>query len=290
MTFIIASGVGSTFDTNVVTGVDGLLKAYSENFTASKVTLDWLGMTGSYDAQGVFYADTIFAFNGEAVSSGTLFFPYNVSECDPWGNLYRYEGAYLNGTKTNWPVYLDTETEIVRGFYNFTVEKDGSYTLEPVDYKYGWATVRHMNEKYWIDVTNGADGYDASNAVVVDLRVGAALEEVDSIADLSDLYYDNYNDYHNYKVKLAFTVSGNNVGVIYVLDAGFENATLVKLSDTLGLTLAGTLLGTMASISAPPSTSTCTTITSPLLASTLLISTVALPRVRWSPSMSMMMA
>ena len=233
VTFIIASGVGSTFDTNVVTGVDGLLKAYSENFTASKVTLDWLGMTGSYDAQGVFYADTIFAFNGEAVSSGTLFFPYNVSECDPWGNLYRYEGAYLNGTKTNWPVYLDTETEIVRGFYNFTVEKDGSYTLEPVDYKYGWATVRHMNEKYWIDVTNGADGYDASNAVVVDLRVGAALEEVDSIADLSDLYYDNYNDYHNYKVKLAFTVSGNNVGVIYVLDAGFENATLVKLSDTL---------------------------------------------------------
>src|SRR5699024_9254296 len=82
VTFIIASGVGDTFDTDVVTGVDNLLAKYSELFPAGTVTLNWLGMTGSYDAQGVFYANTVFAFTGATVSSGTLFFPKDLGATD----------------------------------------------------------------------------------------------------------------------------------------------------------------------------------------------------------------
>ena len=238
VTFILASGVGSTFDTEVITGVDNLLAYFSEDYAVHTVTLSWLAMTGAYDAQGVFYADTIFAFTGATVSSGTLFYPTDVNDYDVIGGLNRFEGGYLNGTKTNWPVYLNGQTSIKRGFYTFNVDANGVYTLDDVNHEYGWSTVMHKGSKYWINVSDTTapttEGYDASNAVVVDLRTGPAIEEVDTIADLSDLYYDNYNDYHGYKVKLAFTVNADNtVGVIYVLDEGFEGTTTVSLSDAM---------------------------------------------------------
>ena len=236
VTFIIASGIGSTFDTKVITGVDNLLAYFSDNYTVDSVNLTALGMTGAYDAQDVFHADTIFAYKGAVVTSGTLFFPYNVDECDDIGALYRYEGGYLNGTKVNWPVYLDNDDGIVRGFYTFDVDvATNEYTLTKVtDYKYGMSSVVKVGSSYYVGVGGVANAtYNASEAIVVDLRVGAALGEVDSIADLSDLYYDDYNDYHESSVLLAFTYSGNNVSVIYVLDAGFNYQAVLSLSTEL---------------------------------------------------------
>ena len=244
VTFVIASGVGSSFDTETVTGVDGLLEYYSDDFTANSVILNSLGMTGSYDAQGVFYADTIFAYTGATVTSGTLFFPTDLDtdDMDPLSDYHWYvEGGILNGTDTNYPITIDGDvrTHIERGFYSFSVNNAGVTTLTSLAHEFGPNMVIHSegSSVYYISPDDGVTSYNASNAVVVDLRSGALNEEVDSISELADLYYANDNEYHTYRVNIAYVPSsftdGASVSVIYVLDDGWEYNARFILSDEL---------------------------------------------------------
>ena len=238
VTFIIASGVGSTFDTEVITGVDNLLAKYSELFPANSVTLEWLGMTGYYDDQDVFYANTIFAFTGATISSGTIFFPYDLYEndMDPLGGgLYRAEGGILNGSEEKFDITVNRR-HIERGFYTFTVDPNGLTSLNDTDYHYGPNTVIHQegSSLYYVSPDNGVTEYNVSNAKVIDLRLAAEWGEVDTVADLSDLYFKNTTMYDYYRVNLAYAYSAgsNVVSVIYVLDDGFENNVIFTLGDT----------------------------------------------------------
>ena len=239
VTFIIANNRGSKLEKEEYTGIDEMLAAYSTKYPVGAITLRNLAVTGHFDAQGTFYADVIFAFDGaESVSSGLLFYPENV-EADVYpGNLYRFEGGYINGTANkDFSVIRESNATITRGFYTFTVDNAGVWTLtESNSYDYTKVTVRPVSDtKMYITSNNtGIEREVLSDAKIVDLRSGAAAGEVDTIKELSDLYYKNNNEYHNAKVILAYTWDASNkINVIYVLDAGLYRSTEVKLSDAL---------------------------------------------------------
>lgn len=238
VTFIIANDRGSKLTIEKYTGTEEMLAAYSENYPVAAITLRNLAVTGHFDDQGTFYADVIFAFDGaESVSSGTLFYPENVTADVYPGGLYRFEGGYMNGTEfLSDSVIRNTNATITRGFYTFTVNNAGVWTLtESRDYEYTKVTVRPVSDtKMYITSNNtGVEREVLAEAKIVDLRSGAGTE-VDTIKELSDLYYKNNNEYHNAKVILAYTWDASNkVNVIYVLDAGLYRSTEVKLSDEL---------------------------------------------------------
>ena len=171
------------------------------------------------------------------MSSGTLFYPENVTADVYPGGLYRFEGGYMNGTEfLSDSVIRNTNATITRGFYTFTVNSAGVWTLtESNAYEYTRVTVRPVSDtKMYITSNNtGVEREVLADAKIVDLRSGAGTD-VDSIKELSDLYYKNNNEYHNAKVILAYTWDASNkVNVIYVLDAGLYRSTEVKLSDEL---------------------------------------------------------
>ena len=238
VTFIIANDRGSKLSIEKYTGTEEMLAAYSKNYPVAAITLRNLAVTGHFDAQGTFYADVIFAFDGaESVSSGTLFYPENVTADVYPGGLYRFEGGYMNGTEfLSDSVIRNTNATITRGFYTFTVNSAGVWTLtESKAYEYTKVTVRPVSDtKMYITSNNtGIEREVLADAKIVDLRSGAGTD-VDTIKELSDLYYKNNNEYHNAKVILAYTWDASNkINVIYVLDAGLYRSTEVKLSDAL---------------------------------------------------------
>ena len=242
VTFIIASGIGSTFDTVSYTGVSGLLNGMSDKFPVSNVSLENIAFTGHFDAQGTFYADVIFAFEGTALNSGIMFFPDNVS-ADPTGmpGYYSFTGGYINGTESELSILRNTNAQIIRGFYSFTYDVDSNlYNLTALnrinDYEYSKVTVRQVGSKTYIDPTDppSRERDVASEYVIIDLRAAAAWGEVDTVDDLADLYYQDDNTYHNDKLILAYTWNAaGDINVIYVMDAGMYTTYTVTLSQDL---------------------------------------------------------
>ena len=214
VTFIIANNRGSKLSIEKYTGTEEMLAAYSENYPVAAITLRNLAVTGHFDDQGTFYADVIFAFDGaESVSSGTLFYPENVTADVYPGGLYRFEGGYMNGTEfLSDSVIRNTNATITRGFYTFTVNSAGVWTLtESNAYEYTRVTVRPVSDtKMYITSNNtGVEREVLADAKIVDLRSGAGTD-VDSIKELSDLYYKNNNEYHNAKVIIKAEAMGQD--------------------------------------------------------------------------------
>ena len=116
------------------------------------------------------------------------------------------------------------------------MDPNGLTSLINTTYHYGPNTVIHQegSSLYYVSPDNGVTEYNVSNAKVIDLRLAAEWGEVDTVADLSDLYFKNTTMYDDYKVNLAYAyIAGSNVvSVIYVLDDGFENNVIFTLGDT----------------------------------------------------------
>ena len=231
--FHIVDSWGSALEVDSYTGVDALLEAYR----ARSVTMRNLAITGYFDAQGTFYATTIFAFDGQAAQSQMLFFPASVNVFDtitlPDGTganqVNRFFGVYQNGEELTSGIRVSTAVRnIDRGFYWYSV-LDGVYTLipaEPIDqFIYDEVTVRVTpnGTVYFEPVDDPAEERRVlPEAKILDMRAVDPDDKIDTVDALSDFYYDNNGDYHEIKLQVAYTWNEDGlVDVIYVVDQAY---------------------------------------------------------------------
>ena len=231
--FHIVDSWGSALEVDSYTGVDALLEAYS----ARSVTMRNIAATGYFDAQGTFYATTIFAFDGQAAQSQMLFFPASVNVFDtitlPDGTganqVNRFFGVYQNGEELTSGIRVSTAVRnIDRGFYWYSV-LDGVYTLipaEPIDqFIYDEVTVRVTpnGTVYFEPVDDPAEERRVlPEAKILDMRAVDPDDKIDTVDALSDFYYDNNGDYHEIKLQVAYTWNEDGlVDVIYVVDQAY---------------------------------------------------------------------
>ena len=239
--FHIVDSWGSALEVDSYTGVDALLEAYS----ARSVTMRNLAVTGYFDAQGTFYATTIFAFDGQAAQSQMLFFPALVDEFDvvtlPDGTganrVNRFFGVYQNGEELTGGIRVNRNvTWIDPGFYWYSV-LDGVYTLipaEPIDqFIYDEVNVRVTpnGTVYFEPVDNPAEERRVlPEAKILDMRAVDPDDKIDTVDALSDFYFDNYSDYRDVQLQIAYTWNEDGlVDVIYVVDQAYGR---IYVSDT----------------------------------------------------------
>ena len=239
--FHIVDSWGSALEVDSYTGVDALLEAYS----ARSVTMRNLAVTGYFDAQGTFYATTIFAFDGQAAQSQMLFFPALVDEFDvvtlPDGTganrVNRFFGVYQNGEELTGGIRVNRDvTWIDPGFYWYSV-LDGVYTLipaEPIDqFIYDEVNVRVTpnGTVYFEPVDNPAEERRVlPEAKILDMRAVGPDDKIDTVDALSDFYFDNYSDYRDVQLQIAYTWNEDGlVDVIYVVDQAYGR---IYVSDT----------------------------------------------------------
>ena len=228
----VASDRGTDLTVTPYDGVDDMIEKLSDGFTAKAVYLENIIVSGSYDpSTDAFYADTIFAFEAATASSGYLFLPESISagaldsETITAGQVWRFEGAYLNGSSVSDWIYVDSNNGYDRGFYNFTVTNN-VYHLEKaepiVDYIYDQVNVyKHpTNSAFYFDpVSEGATRLVSSEATIVELREEAGKLIVDSVESLDDFWYSDYSDYANALLQVGYTWDANGVvDVIYVVN------------------------------------------------------------------------
>ena len=219
-------------------------------YDANSMIMRNLAVTGYFDAQGTFYATTIFAFAGQMAVNQMVFLPDNITVFDTVthvnGNqtttrVQSFDNAYLNGEALKTRIKLDpngmgTLTQLNKGFYWYTV-LDGLYTLIPatpyVDFVYDQVTVRRTpNGTMYFDPDQTIFGWDnempvLADAKIVDLRAIDPDDKIDSIDALSDFYYDNNGDYHDARLQVAYTWNENGqIDVIYVVDQAYGRITV----------------------------------------------------------------
>ena len=231
--FHIVDSWGSALEVDSYTGVDALLEAYS----ARSVTMRNIAATGYFDAQGTFYATTIFAFDGQAAQSQMLFFPALVDEFDvvtlPDGTganrVNRFFGVYQNGEELTGGIRVNRDvTWIDPGFYWYSV-LDGVYTLipaEPIDqFIYDEVNVRVTpnGTVYFEPVDNPAEERRVlPEAKILDMRAVDPDDKIDTVDALSDFYFDNYSDYRDVQLQIAYTWNEDGlVDVIYVVNQAY---------------------------------------------------------------------
>lgn len=221
VTFIIATGVGDTLDTQTYYGVADLLSDYASSDGTTSISMYNLAVTcvttgGSED----YSASVIFAFP-QSTQGGIIYFPTTVTT-NMWvrsANGWEYTGGYLNGTKTQPTViYANKPTQdIAAGFYTFSIDTANHYTLIPLNTSVttnGTNLVKIGGDKAWIEVGGEDRLVSDEGTVVIDLRDPTEEFLCDSVADL--LVGDN-NHFYAENLKLAMTWTGRNIDVIYVI-------------------------------------------------------------------------
>ena len=228
--FHVVDSWGSALDVDSYTGVDALLEAYR----ARSVTMRNLAITGYFDAQGTFYATTIFAFDGQAGQSQMLFFPASVNVFDtitlPDGTganrVNRFFGVYQNGEELTSGIRVSTAVRSIdRGFYWYSV-LDGVYTLIPASpwtqFIYDEVNVRVTpnGTVYFEPVDDPAEERRVlPEAKILDMRTVDPDDKIDTVDALSDFYFANYSDYRDVQLQIAYTWNEDGlVDVIYVVD------------------------------------------------------------------------
>ena len=185
--FIIATGSGSSINTETYTGVNELLSSYSE---ALGVPVTQLNLTRAIaiveqGENGNWYATTIFAFDdAEQAIGGYAFFPTAVDDGPEGGwsvrdNFYYYEFAYLNGAENDTRIKVDEASALnveAPGFYSYTIDiETGYFTLTRVQnivVDSVSTQVESDGSEYY--VANGDQGRYSftDDTVVVDLTTG----------------------------------------------------------------------------------------------------------------------
>ena len=234
----VASDRGNDLTVTPYDGVDDMIEKLSDGFTAKEVYLENIAVSGSYDpSTDAFYADTIFAFEAATASSGYLFLPEDINSAalndEALGNgLYRFEGAYLNGSAVSRWITVDSNDGYGKGFYNFTVT-NGVYSLTaaaPItDYIYDTVKVyKHPTNNMFVfdPVHEGVERQVSSEATIVELREEAGKLIVDSVESLDDFWYSDYSDYANALLQVGYTWDANGVvDVIYVINQKYGELT-----------------------------------------------------------------
>ena len=234
----VASDRGNDLTVTPYDGVDDMIEKLSDGFTAKAVYLENIIVSGSYDpSTDAFYADTIFAFEAATASSGYLFLPEDITSAalndEALGNgLFRFEGAYLNGSAKDTWITVDSNDGYGKGFYNFTVT-NGVYHLEEaepiVDYIYDTVKVyKHPTNNMFVfdPVHEGVERQVSSEATIVELREEAGKLIVDSVESLDDFWYSDYSDYANALLQVGYTWNASGVvDVIYVVNQKYGTVT-----------------------------------------------------------------
>ena len=231
--FFVADGSGSKLTITPYDSLAAMLAAYPNG----NVQFDTTAITVYTSATGNYAGQVVFAYMGTATSSGSnLFLPstldandYTVSKVGgktiyTYNNVFYLNGALLSSVTTDQAPYTFTSA----GFYNFTV-KNGLWSLTS---QANDAYVVLGNIKTAVDanylVVGQARTPISSNVVVVDLRAGAkgTASEIKDITGLISQYYDT-------SISMAYTVYGNAVNVIYVLDQGWQETTTISLGSAM---------------------------------------------------------
>ena len=232
VTYYIASYRGSKLVVDEYTGNAELIEAYQKKYDYDIDTVSLTNVAAVIDNNGSNYTATvIFAWDGVAtVSGGIVFFPYGVDKNDynytDSGLLYAM--GYVNGEKGETRIYVSDELELEPGFYTYTInDKTGKYELDKYtgnDLFFSDSAEAEADDdydKFWID-----DIEVNSDAMVVDTRKVAADEKVDTVDELIELVYGDYNESPEPKaIDVAYQVQGGKIVLVYVVDMNNINVT-----------------------------------------------------------------
>ena len=230
--FVIARATGSNLTVTTYTGVADLLANYGP-VAASSVTLGTtqgsVGVVATYttNAAGTREVTTIFSVEG-TYWSRYLFIPYNIAAADgAWANelgfggtIWVYENAgYVNGNAVN--VAASAPTSYERGFYAYTVDRDGYYRLAPVlpnEWAYEDEDIRLVGSTYYQVNKAGTRIAFASDVVILDVRSQVLAGKEDAIKTLPNLY-DNFSKDYATPVQFAYTFNTDGtIAVLYIVD------------------------------------------------------------------------
>ena len=235
VTFIIATGAGSTLDIKSYEGVSALIDAYDYNYPVSEIKLSDVCVTVVESLAGNDAAVVVFAHDAGIVRGGYVFFPEDISASE-WDGLtdsvYKFDIAYLNGSDEYETFYVDADHvnafNINAGFYSYTLDANtgNAISLDPI-YTYIVDSTDELRadsdgDKVWL---NGS--LVPADVPVVDLRPES---DIDSVDDLADFLYNNYNDDVPIDI-LYFVNASNKVEVIYVIDVKAVNWTVTAKEE-----------------------------------------------------------
>ena len=236
VTFVIASNKGNSLVVDKYEGLAALLSAYNTKYNTGLSSATFYNVVMSVTNNGTNYAaSTVFAFDSNYnLSGGVLFFPVNVSAND-WirdltVNGYKYTGVgYLNGSADASEITVAAAKAYDRGFYTYTVDAYGRFTLSPYtaysyvarDYK-----MTNIGERYWLNDGSTEREIDTANVKIIDLRDVSKPMAIEDLKSL--LNYDNVSE------TLAYTWNAaGKIDVIYVINSGLVNTVKVNLSNAL---------------------------------------------------------
>ena len=232
--FVVATGTG----TKVTIATYNSLAEMLSKYPGSSVQFDNTALTVYKSATGNMACNVVFGYLGTYTASGSgLFLPKTIDN-DHWyaervnGTVvYSYNGFYLNGA----PVTVYTSnveaTNMLAGFYKFSVT-DGMWTVTrdtTVKNYLGLASLITVSGGYMFRLENGSEVAVADEPAVVDLRAGAAgtAAEIKNMAELEDRYLEQ-------TIRVAYTTNAaGKIDVIYILDAGTYNNVSIKVDSSL---------------------------------------------------------
>ncbi len=239
--FIVATGKGTSADSETVVGLDNLLDAVGDA-ASSSILLANMAVTYEITEYGNKNITKIFVPNF-VFRSTYLFVPHTIDGPDYREEMasgaigYHYtDGIYLNGTNEEVNVVLRNDKSIARGFYSYTVDADGFYALakvHPDEWNYENQNIgrRGSSTYYQWSAEDGKEYVFADDVIVFDARSGVP-EEVDAISALKDLIYGQ-QDPKEPLAQLAYTFNGNgDIAVVYITD---ENLGGVGMTIANGL-------------------------------------------------------
>ena len=243
--FVVVRNNGTDLVVDVYNGVADLLANYGP-VAASSVTFGGprtSGVVASYSVNSTQTNEVSVIFSVEGTYwSRYLFIPYDIEATDgnwaaetTWGGrVFAYEDAgYVNGVQVD--IAANSTTDYERGFYAYTVDRNGYYWLAPVlpnEWAYEDANIVSYGAagaKTYFQVNKSGDRVRfASNAVILDVRSQVLAGNVDAVTSLEGLY-DNFADFMNATVQFAYTFNTDlEIAVLYIVDRNLGRVTLTE--------------------------------------------------------------
>ena len=222
--YYIASNTGSRLVVDDYTGNAELIAAYREKYNNGANTVNLENVAAVVEFNGVNWTVTsIFAWDGVAtVEGGIYFFPKTLTRNDYIieSGSYALATGYLNGSAEAVTVRVNPNRTYTAGFYVYEIDDStGLYTLVPytgsnLHLSASNVTADNDQSDFWIDGNRVSD-----DVLVVDTRENVA--KVDTIEEVYDLMYTDYNEAPDHPVNVAYVVESNQVTVIYVVDVNY---------------------------------------------------------------------
>lgn len=223
VTYIYITGSGTTLKTSTKTGVQAIAANTPYTYYATKATT-----AANYTVNYVYVAGTpSTASNG----TGLIYAPADFAKT----NMVAYTDAngqpatayvqtvYIDGVKTDIKV---TDVTTTAGFYKYSVDAYGIYTLTGPGDKSGAYTAQKVTNVYnslvsfgnTADTTVNGTDLSAANAKIVDLRTAATIstDGIAAISTVEGIASAMATKTVNCAVTVDLTATGTPITVIYV--------------------------------------------------------------------------